>query len=301
MSNRKKPGSRGPKLNNAKQQLDAGAIPSEKRAKSFKNFQAVAEYAKSLVYFLIRLRPQDNGVQYLNLGTAFLAGKNRVLTCAHCINAREPHGDPIQYHQAGDSYLFVQRDEFGNWHRYSQALTLDESLFLYPEIDTAVLYINDDFYHSNGEYYRMPGMYLELDRNIASIGTDIGILGYPFAEISFDLSGIPDLEAVVIRGDKGVVNTRRVFPDVIRYETTTSFNPGNSGGPIFNIRTGAIIGIVSGYNPLPMHWMKDTVQQGELNHQTDTDYYHRLRCIYSYGVSSESILPIADQHALGRF
>lgn len=263
------------------------------RRNTFSTFRDLVEYSKEVVYFIVRLRDIDGKTYWQNLGTGFLAGPYRLMTCAHCISDNKHEDEPMAQHRDGDVYLFVQKDELGKFHRVAMVGKENENIFVYPDLDVAVLIMPDAFYEIDGELFRNPDKHLELSENTVSIGSDMGILGYPFASLSFDKQGEVDISDIYIRADRGVINTVRHHTDMSTYESTTAFNPGNSGGPIFDIKTGTVIGIVHGYNPMPMHWVEDGHEDEDGNKITTK---FRLRTIYSLGIASQSLLDIAKQH-----
>ena len=277
---------------------DNSGLPGAQRRRNFKNFEKLADYAKGLVYLIVRLREEDGQSYWQNLGTGFLIGKNRLMTCYHCINDEKHEDVAMAQHKDGDIYLMAQKDEHGGFHRVGMTATVGKELFLYPDIDTAIFHLDDSFYLVDGDYYKHPDMYLELSKEKKNIGSEMGILGYPFANLTFDAAGEVDLSEVYIRADSGVINTSYQVEGMHVYESTTAFNPGNSGGPILDTKTGAVIGMVKGYRPVPMHWVEDVIPAGENGNEEEVKQTYRLRTIYSYGISSQTLVQLADDHQL---
>lgn len=274
-----------------------GVPPGFNRRKKFKGFKDLAEYAKGAVYLIVRIRESAGGT-YQVLGTGFLAGEQRMITCAHCINDSRSE-DAMSHHADGDLYLFIQKDEDGGYHRYGMSdVKQGTDLFVYEELDIAVFELPAEFYMIDGEYFKHPGMYLELSEKSFNIGTDTAILGYPIPELSFGADGLPDISNVHIRGDKGVVNTRYIKEGVEAYEFTTPFNPGNSGGPILNSETGETIGMVFAYNPIAIDYRADTIPKDVVGNDEEVVVASVIRTTYSIGVSSRNYTDIISKHKL---
>ncbi len=266
------------------------------RRNTFSSFKDLVEYSKESVYFIVRLREISGKSYWQNLGTGFLVGEYKLMTCAHCISDSKHADVEMAQHKDGDVYLFVQKDEEGSFHRVAMVGKKDENVFIYPDLDSAVIILPDGFYDVDEKPFRDSQKYFELCDETIGLGSDIGILGYPFAAISFDKNGEVDISEVYIRADKGVINTLRHYPGMSMYESTTAFNPGNSGGPIFNAKTGTVVGMVHGYNPIPMHWVEDEVDD---DNGSTTSVKFRLRTIYSVGIASKSMADIISEHKLG--
>jgi hypothetical protein len=260
------------------------------------SFREICSKSKKFVYSIVRLRDTPEGTRYLALGTGFVASPNRFVTCAHCINTSEPVNE-LQTHQDGDVYLLVQRDEDGLYFRFGLPLIENESLFAYPQIDMAVMYLPDEFYKDTDAGLRSRDDYLKFDLSVRNIGHDIGILGYPFPLIKWD-EAEPDLDGVLIRADRGVLNTRYITEGVEIYEFTTSFHPGNSGGPIIDIETGRVIGVVHGYRQLSTHSVEDVIARGTHNNKEEIQLITMLKAIYSIGVSSRNLVEFCQLHGL---
>ncbi len=259
-----------------------GNMPSKvKKPNSFGSLEAIIEYASVHTYLFARLRKVSQGTRIQTLGTAFLAGKNRMVTCAHCIN--DPSSQNVlQKHQDGDSYLFVQKDQYGNGGQSVITPKFNRELFCLDDIDTAVFYLPDDFYQADGSWNRNPLNHLNFSDSYLPIGADVGVAGYPLQEIRVGTNGV-DPSSFTIRADRGVVNTRYTTGDGVKYyEFTMSFNPGNSGGPIFNLDTGSVIGLVHGFTAFPVIMSNGTP----------------VYSTYSQAISSESINRFAKKHSL---
>lgn len=248
-------------------------------------FAELVSSAKSCVYIIARIR-QD---QLITLGTGFLASPNRLLSCDHVFNSDS------QQHQDGDRYLLVQRDEFGWYHRFVVEPEKDKTLFSYPQKDTAILYLPEDFYVSGN---KNRNHYLRLSRRIRPLGTAVGVLGYPLNTIGLnqDKSDI-EMGSIVPRVDSGVLNTGYALPDgLVMNEFTMAFNPGNSGGPIIDFATGEVIAIVRAFNSRVLKFVKETVPPEQQQQLGTVEVVSPIRTLYSHGIVSTNLLDIALDH-----
>jgi len=211
-------------------------------------------------------------------------GPNRLFTCAHVINDLKHPSVQLAQHQDGDGYLFIQKTD-GEFHSHAvKNLILNEHIFLYPEIDAAIIYLPDEFYMHQGSFIKNPVNHLLFSGEQAAIGSDVGVLGYPMQQVRFTPSGQLDQSSVIMRADKGVINTRYIATqdNTHMYEFTIAFNPGNSGGPILSQDTGSVIGWVQGFNPFPIK----------------LDSGAEVWNAYSRGCSAENLKHLAEQHHL---
>ena len=270
------------------------------RPKKFNSTSAVCDYAKYSVYQITRIR---NG-QSVTMGTGFLAAKNRMITCAHCINNPEQPKEPMAHHKDGDVYCLLQLDEDNNAHYAFIAPNMGAELFVYPVEDIAVIYLPDNFYGADGDYYQHPDRFLELTSKRHGIGTDIVILGYPLEQLRFSDEGMPQIGSVLLRGDSGVVNTRYLTDggdstQIEIYQFTTPFIPGNSGGPIIDRNTGKVLGIVKGYISVPVRQVEDPIEELDGKGKAIVSMQKSIvKTTYSIGFSMANCAPFADEHGL---
>ena len=137
--------------------------------------------------------------------------------------------------------LLIHRDENGNTHWASIKLDNDDVLQLYPAPDLAIIKLPETFYATNSEgYFLHPDHHVDISVENRGLGHDVAILGYPLQELKFNEVGDIDFSGICLRADKGVVNQRVGW----RYEFTIPFNPGNSGGPVFDVATGRVFAMV---------------------------------------------------------
>lgn len=89
---------------------------------------------------------------------------------------------------------------------------------------------------------------LDLDPAPPRPGTDVVAVGVPLPEVEVRINpehGEANLDACFrVRATRGIVASR-VREDG-RFEVDTQFNPGLSGGPIFDVETGRLVGVVQG-------------------------------------------------------
>lgn len=283
------------KRKKAETHIDTSDLPRFTRATSFSNYASLVAASKNKIFLITRLRPiGDDNVEVTSLGTGFLVGNARMMTCSHVVNSDT---DNAKTHQDGDLYVFTMRNTDDNNQWLSTApipLKMNQTMFDYPESDMAILYLPKEFYYVDTKLIHHPDDYLVLARNPSGIGVDIGVLGYPLQQVIINQHGI-DVSSVFIRGDKGVVNTRYTNDNVTCYEFTVAFNPGNSGGPIFNIETGEVIAIVHGYNSIPIQFAKEKIPD-HLNADLGDEAVSVVRSNYSIGMASQNYLDQEKAH-----
>lgn len=270
-------------------------LPDFSRQAVFHNYAELANYAKRSVFLIARFRKvNDNETRVTTLGTGFLIGNSRMMTCSHVMNNQESGGEP---HEDGDLYMFIMRTEDGQMHQSAPIeLKMGETLIDYPKADAAIIYLPREFYFDDkGRMLHHPEDHLMLAKNPRNIGSDIGVLGYPMQAISFTPEGNLDMTKVFIRGDKGIVNTRYAHDDVYFYEFTVAFNPGNSGGPIFDIETGEVIAMVHAYRSVPIKFAKEPVPE-DLQEELGTEVVSVVRSTYSLGLASQNYEKLAKDH-----
>ncbi len=70
------------------------------------------------------------------------------------------------------------------------------------------------------------------------MATPVGVLGYPLPILQFcNNLHQPQGGDILPRVDQGIINTCYTTADhTLTYKFTMAFNPGNSGGPIINLR-----------------------------------------------------------------
>lgn len=263
-------------------------------------FTDVVSKVKGNIYSISRLREEEGYVIPYTLGTGFIIRQNTLVTCAHVINNPEAT-HPMQNHNDSDLYYLLQKDEFGNTHWYFITLELGKNLHIHDEVDFAIIDLPDDFYTTNGGRSHKND-HLKLAASPLPLGAEVGVLGYPIAEKGVAINGEDssvDHRAIQPRVNKGVVNTR--YRDMDRglymYQFTIPFNPGNSGGPIFDARNGEVIGMVKEFQTFPVQELVETFEiEKENGEKQVVQYPARIRASYSGGVALESFSEILKQH-----
>jgi S1-C subfamily serine protease len=109
------------------------------------------------------------------------------------------------------------------------------------------------------------GHVFELSRRHPKLGEEVGVLGFPLAagsDLTFTRGSVSGLDRTVPTGD--VQRTGLV-------QTDAAINGGNSGGPVFALNTGAVIGLAD------LKWEKVDVEN------------------VAWAVSAEVAVPVLDQ------
>jgi len=99
----------------------------------------------------------------------------------------------------------------------------------------------------------IPIAIIRISKEFLPIGSEVGVLGYPLCKLEFQEKDInePLIGNILLRADRGVMNCRYQTSEThYSYKFTLAFNPGNSGGPIFDVKTGRLISIVKGYKAI---------------------------------------------------
>lgn len=276
-----------------------------KRPEHFKSIVECTQWVKKSVYLIARGRPTDqpNQFSWIPIGTGCVVAPNRMVTAAHVINSPSSN-EEITQHTKGDKYYLIKHDDDGNWHFAIVEPELDEELFVYPDIDLAIIYLPENFYTIGDAVYASKDDFIRVDETFHSIGTDMAVLGYPLVKLDFVNQNIaePKVGDIFLRADSGIVNTRyRVSATISVYEFTVAFNPGNSGGPIYNWHTGKLISIVHGYRATPVN-MKEHILTDEekkslnLKDYKADSYIDVVHANYSIGVATPSFLDAFRKH-----
>lgn len=280
-----------------------------KRPKNFGTPYECILWIKKSVYLIARGRVLDstkpNEIKWFTIGTGFVVAPNRMVTAAHVINDIKSE-DEFKKHKAGDKYYLIKCDDEGKWHYRFFTPELDKSLFVYPEVDLSIIYLEEEFYHDEEKIFAVKDDYVRVDQKFRMIGTEIAVLGYPLCKLDFIDKDVnkPQLGNILLRADTGVINCRYALKEnIYRYEFTIAFNPGNSGGPIFDWRTGQLLSIVHGYRAIPINISEKTLSEEEkktmdIKQYTEPSYIDIVHANYSVGFATPSFVEIFKNHQI---
>jgi hypothetical protein len=283
------------------------------RPESFPKFTDTIDYAKKAVYSITRIREVKGQTYVVTLGSGFIVGPNKLMTCSHVMKSIDPGvtptKNPLAYHADGDTYYLLNKDPYDSDHYYRMTGRLGRNVHLYPEVDAAVLTLEDDFYTTGRKILQNRDVFLQLSVSQHPLGTSVAVLGYP-EEIDDKkkLSGIyieqgtnklvDDL--IKKRVDRGVINARYKgqADDVIKYDFTMPFNPGNSGGPIIDDDCN-VVALAHGYRAFPIRVLEDQFVKNLPNGTKETvTVPSTLRAIYSIGFAAENFGAIIAEHGM---
>lgn len=279
-----------------------------KRPDKFKDFSDCLHWVKKSVYMIVRGRKNTvNGTEEINwitLGTGFVVAPFRLVTAGHVVDDASK-GESFQ-HQDGDKYYIIKHDDLDNWHYRIFEPILNQELFIYPDIDLGIIYLDEGFYSLGGKIFSDKNDFIRVSKDYFPIGTDIGVLGYPLCALQFtdrDTSK-PIIGDILLRADKGVINCRyRKTEKIANYEFTLSFNPGNSGGPIFDMKTGRLVSIVHGFRSSRIKIQKTILSEDEIKNLNigeteDKSFIETWHANYSIGFTSSSFVEVFREHKI---
>lgn len=274
------------------------------RATKFHTFQECVKTVKKAVYMIVRGRKvviqNQEQFNWTTLGSGFLAAPNRLVTAAHVID--DPDKGPTMKPEPGDIYYFIRHDDEGNWHTTTAPLNVDKEIFLRKDVDLAVIYLPDSFYSNGKQVFADKNDFIRVHQEFLAIGSDIGVLGYPLSKLDFENRDItkPKIGDILLRTDKGVINCRYITaPDQFLYQFTLAFNPGNSGGPIFDVRTGRLVSIVRGFQVVPIGTREIEISEDEkktFKHYEGQSYIDSFKATYSLGFATPSFISFFRDH-----
>ncbi|MFA5069739.1 MAG: serine protease [Patescibacteria group bacterium] len=271
-----------------------------KRPEKFHSFSECVRWLKKSVYIIVRGRSEkindQQVIRWTTLGTGFVAAQEKLLTAAHVVSNTQK--DESSQHHDGDKYYLLKHDDDNSWHYRIYEPKINKDLFIFPEIDLAIFNLDKEFYQVDDKILADRNDFVRISKDFLPIGSEVGVLGYPLCKLDFannDLSK-PLIGNILLRVDKGVINCRyQTSKDKYLYEFTMAFNPGNSGGPIFDIRTGRLVSIVSGYKVIKINEKEVPItDEGKklLKIYKEQAYIETLNASYSFGHATPSFLDI---------
>jgi hypothetical protein len=255
-------------------------VPSGRLSTKKRDFKDVVSDVRHATFSVHRHRPLPNGQYAVTaLGSGFFVSPEVFITCRHVIDS------PQSAHQAGDVYRLVNNLDgvHGILHEVNGGIGVD--IHLYPDHDFAIMLSKT----------KIDQPYLSISYADIPVGADIGIAGYPIAELIPDANGLMTLGGMVFRVARGVatayyqttVNSADGHPltDVPVLEVNFIFVPGNSGGPIFDASTGRVVAYVKGFRA---HKIRENAEQCQLMAVPTglpPNYIGAVYAVYSIGLT----------------
>ncbi|HEY5178111.1 MAG TPA: serine protease [Terriglobales bacterium] len=259
----------------AKIWVPAGRIPTKDR-----DFDSVVADVRHAVFSVIRYRPAANGLFDITpLGSGFFVSSQVFLTCWHVIDS------PISPHKDGDLYRLVNNLDgtLGMVHEINGGVGND--IHLYPDSDLAILISKS----------KLDQAYMPISFADIPVGLDIGVAGYPLAQLITDSSGNLTFGAVVYRVAKGVATAfyktdldmgdGHPIKDREIVEVNFLFVPGNSGGPIFDARKGRVLAYVKGFRSHKIQERPEICNLIPVPAGMQKDYLTAVHAVYSIGLT----------------
>ena len=275
-----------------------------KRPENFHSFSECVKWLKKSVYIIVRGRKikidEKDSIKWITLGSGFVAAPNRFITAAHVINDSEK--GKLAQHQDGDKYYILKHDDDNHWHALIRELKINKEIFLYPKQDIAIIYLDNEFYQAGDRIFADRNDYIRTSKDFSPIGSEVGVLGYPLCKLEFEEKDInkPKIGNILLRVDQGVVNCRYKTSETnYLYEFTLAFNPGNSGGPIFDVKTGRVISIVRGSKSIRIGEKEVLISEEgakQLKVYKEKAFIETLNANYSFGFATPTFLEIFKQH-----
>jgi hypothetical protein len=268
--------------------VPSGRLPTKKR-----DFHSVIADIRHAVFSVVRFRPssQQQGLfDIFTLGSGFFVSSEVFITCWHVID------QPANAHQPGDKYQLVANLPGNVPIALPVAGDIGTDVHLFPDKDLAIIICKA----------RKDQPYMSISYAEVAVGSEIGVAGYPLAQLSTDAKGNPNINKLVYRVAKGV--TTAVFNDTIDsndghplidvpiVEVNFLFVPGNSGGPVFDAETGRAIAYVKGFrSPRIQEKVEQAFPQTQLPAGMANNYISCVHAVYSIGLTLDRIRTELEQ------
>jgi hypothetical protein len=269
----------------AKIWVPAGRIPTKSRS-----FHSVAADVRHAVFSVHRHRPNVTGLfDVTSLGSGFFVTSQVFLTCWHVIDG------PGAPHQPGDLYRLVNNldGQHGMVHEINGGVGND--IHLFPDHDLAIMISK-----TKPDQAFLPVSYRDVP-----VGAEIGVAGYPLAQLSTDANGNITIGGVVYRVAKNVVNAvyktdlntgdGHPLQGVTVLEVNFLFVPGNSGGPIFEADTGRVVAYVKGFLHHKIAEREEQCNLIPVPAGLQANYLDSIRAVYSIGLTLDRVRTPLEQ------
>jgi hypothetical protein len=263
----------------AKVWVAAGKIPTKNR-----EFRSVVADVRHAVFVVNRHRPNPGGGYIVtSLGSGFFVSSQVFVTCWHVVDG------PAAAHQPGDLYRLVNNldGQNGIIHEINGGVGTD--IHLYPDQDFAILLSKS----------KLDQAYLPVSYTDIPVGEEIGVAGYPLAQLSTDAGGNITLGGIVYRVAKGTVNAvyktdlnsndGHPLTGVTVLEVKVLFVPGNSGGPIFEAETGRAIAYVKGFRTHKIQEREEECNLIPVPAGMQPKYLDGVHAVYSIGLTLDRV------------
>lgn len=261
-----------------------------------RDFFKVAFEMRHVVYSVIRQRPVTvNNQQGLNSaarGTGFFVSPEIFITCNHVVNSAE---DP---HQSGDHYALVANMGVNVQPRIVIVAnpTVGREINFFPAVDLAVIRVPREAGRA----------FASLSFNHAYEGEEIGVAGYPIAQLFAINAQQLSVDGLIYRVGRGpvgasyVANVSPAMQNISLVEVNFLFVPGNSGGPIFRAETGEVIGFVHGFHDTKIREKVVTTGPNTvLPAGVSNQYVEHLHAIYSLAIKLDTVRNTLQTFGIG--
>jgi serine protease Do len=260
--------------------------PQGRLRNSRRDFFKVAYDMRHVVHSVIRQRPivvnNQQGLNSAARGTGFFVSPEIFITCNHVVDSAE---DP---HQPGDNYALVANMGVNTQPHVVLVANpvVGQDIQFFPAVDLAVIKVP-----------RETGRpFASLSFNHAYEGEEIGVAGYPIAQLFAVNAQQLSVDGLIYRVGRGpvgasyVANVSPTMQNISLVEVNFLFVPGNSGGPIFRAETGEVIGFVHGFHDTKIREKVVTTGPNTLlPNGVSNQYVEHLHAIYSLAIKLDTV------------